>query len=61
MPLVSDFTSHEEGQDGGQEFLILGPIWNLSSVGVLARHLGTLRVSTICHKRKALALPRWRS
>jgi hypothetical protein len=70
MPLVSDYTSkktvrfkeeEEEKErkkmEGGQEFLILGPIWNLSSVGGLARHLATLRVSTICHKRKALAFP----
>lgn len=68
MPLVSDYTSKktvhfteerekEEKKEGGQEFLILGPIWNLSSVGGLARHLATLRVSTICHKRKALVFP----
>lgn len=74
MPLVSDYASegpgggdagHDAGEEdevtggGTQEFLILGPIWNLSSVGVLAKHLGTLRVSTICHKRKALAFPRF--
>lgn len=72
-PLVSDYTSKKTvhfkeetdkeeqkeggGGGGGQEILILGPIWNLSSVGGLARHLATLRVSTICHKRKALAFP----
>jgi hypothetical protein len=70
-PLVSDCTpkktvhfkeetdkeEKKEGGGGGQEFLILGPIWNLSSAGGLARHLATLRVSAICHKRKALAFP----